>query len=78
MSCARLDFNRAESLFLNIIALTHTKTVRKAIKENTRGRFNVNNMELLQAIIEGFAKSEKATVMLQISKGRAIRQPGLS
>ena len=32
------------------------------------GAFNVNNMELLQAIVEA-CEEEKAPVMLQISKG---------
>jgi fructose-bisphosphate aldolase, class II len=50
--------------------LTHTKDLfAKALKGNyALGAFNVNNMELLQAIIEA-CEEEKAPVMLQISKG---------
>jgi fructose-bisphosphate aldolase class II len=36
--------------------------------------FNVNNMELLQAIVEA-CEEEKAPVMLQISKGASICKP---
>src|ERR1700739_897626 len=50
--------------------LTHTKELfSKALKgKYALGAFNVNNMELLQAIIEA-CEEEKAPVMLQISKG---------
>jgi fructose-bisphosphate aldolase class II len=50
--------------------LTHTKELfAKALKgKYALGAFNVNNMELLQAIIEA-CEEEKAPVMLQISKG---------
>src|SRR5258706_5393086 len=50
--------------------LTHTKDLfAKALKgKYALGAFNVNNMELLQAIIEA-CKEENAPVMLQISKG---------
>lgn len=50
--------------------LTHTKDLfAKALKgKYALGAFNVNNMELLQAIIEA-CEEEKAPVMLQISKG---------
>src|ERR1700720_2565760 len=50
--------------------LTHTKELfAKALKNKyALGAFNVNNMELLQAIIEA-CEEEKAPVMLQISKG---------
>jgi fructose-bisphosphate aldolase class II len=50
--------------------LTHTKDLfAKALKGRyALGAFNVNNMELLQAIIEA-CEEEKAPVMLQISKG---------
>jgi fructose-bisphosphate aldolase class II len=50
--------------------LTHTKELfAKALKgKYAIGAFNVNNMELLQAIIEA-CEEEKAPVMLQISKG---------
>ena len=50
--------------------LTHTKELfAKALKAKyALGAFNVNNMELLQAIIEA-CEEEKAPVMLQISKG---------
>jgi len=50
--------------------LTHTKDLfAKALKgKYAIGAFNVNNMELLQAIIEA-CEEEKAPVMLQISKG---------
>ena len=50
--------------------LTHTKELfAKALKGRyALGAFNVNNMELLQAIIEA-CEEEKAPVMLQISKG---------
>jgi fructose-bisphosphate aldolase class II len=50
--------------------LTHTRELfAKALKGNYAiGAFNVNNMELLQAIIEA-CEEEKAPVMLQISKG---------
>ena len=53
--------------------LTHTKELfAKALKgKYALGAFNVNNMELLQAIIEA-CEEEKAPVMLQISKGRGI------
>jgi fructose-bisphosphate aldolase class II len=50
--------------------LTHTKDLfAKALKgKYAVGAFNVNNMELLQAIVEA-CEEEKAPVMLQISKG---------
>src|SRR5512133_3989270 len=50
--------------------LTHTKDLfAKALKgKYALGAFNVNNMELLQAIVEA-CEEEKAPVMLQISKG---------
>src|SRR5437773_12176776 len=50
--------------------LTHTKELfARALKgKYALGAFNVNNMELLQAIIEA-CEEEKAPVMLQISKG---------
>jgi fructose-bisphosphate aldolase class II len=50
--------------------LTHTKDLfAKALKgKYALGAFNVNNMELLQAIIEA-CEEEKAPVMLQISRG---------
>jgi fructose-bisphosphate aldolase class II len=50
--------------------LTHTRELfAKALKgKYAIGAFNVNNMELLQAIIEA-CEEEKAPVMLQISKG---------
>lgn len=50
--------------------LTHTRDLfGKALKgKYALGAFNVNNMELLQAIIEA-CEEEKAPVMLQISKG---------
>jgi len=50
--------------------LTHTKELfAKALKgKYALGAFNVNNMELLQAIVEA-CEAEKAPVILQISKG---------
>jgi fructose-bisphosphate aldolase, class II len=50
--------------------LTHTKELfAKALRgKYALGAFNVNNMELLQAIVEA-CEEEKAPVMLQISKG---------
>jgi len=50
--------------------LTHTRELfAKALKgKYALGAFNVNNMELCQAIIEA-CEEEKAPVMLQISKG---------
>ncbi len=50
--------------------LTHTKDLfAQALKgKYALGAFNVNNMELLQAIVEA-CEEEKAPVMLQISKG---------
>ena len=50
--------------------LTHTKELfAKALKgKYALGAFNVNNMELLQAIVEA-CEEERAPVMLQISKG---------
>src|SRR5438093_8904875 len=50
--------------------LTHTRELfAKALKGNYAiGAFNVNNMELLQAIIKA-CEEEKAPVLLQISKG---------
>jgi fructose-bisphosphate aldolase class II len=50
--------------------LTHTRELfAKALRgKYALGAFNVNNMELLQAIIEA-CEEEKAPVMLQISRG---------
>lgn len=50
--------------------ITHTKDLfARALKgKYALGAFNVNNMELLQAIVEA-CEEEKAPVMLQISKG---------
>src|SRR5262247_2267200 len=50
--------------------LVHTRELfAKALKgKYALGAFNVNNMELLQAIVEA-CEEEKAPVMLQISKG---------
>lgn len=50
--------------------LTHTRELfAKALKgKYALGAFNVNNMELLQAIVEA-CEEEKAPVILQISKG---------
>ncbi len=50
--------------------LTHTKDLfAKALRgKYALGAFNVNNMELLQAIVEA-GEEEKAPLMLQISKG---------
>ena len=50
--------------------LTHTKDLfaKALLGKYALGAFNVNNMELLQAIIEA-CEEEKAPVMLQISKG---------
>jgi fructose-bisphosphate aldolase class II len=50
--------------------LSHTKELfAKALRgKYALGAFNVNNMELLQAIVEA-CEEEKAPVMLQISKG---------
>ncbi|MBM3848446.1 MAG: ketose-bisphosphate aldolase [Verrucomicrobia bacterium] len=50
--------------------LTHTRELfAKALKgKYALGAFNVNNMEMLQAIVEA-CEEEKAPVMLQISKG---------
>lgn len=50
--------------------LTHTRELfTKALKgKYAIGAFNVNNMELLQAIVEA-CEEEKAPVILQISKG---------
>jgi len=50
--------------------LTHTKNLfAKALKgKYALGAFNVNNMELLQAIVEA-CEEEKAPLILQISKG---------
>jgi fructose-bisphosphate aldolase class II len=50
--------------------LTHTKELfAKALKgKYALGAFNVNNMELLQAIVEA-CEEEKAPVILQISRG---------
>src|SRR2546428_1718692 len=52
------------------MSLTHTRDLfSKALKgKYAIGAFNVNNMELLQAIVEA-CEEEKAPVMLQISKG---------
>jgi fructose-bisphosphate aldolase class II len=50
--------------------LNHTRDLfTQALKgKYAIGAFNVNNMELLQAIVEA-CEEEKAPVMLQISKG---------
>src|SRR6202795_3715872 len=50
--------------------LTHTRDLfSKALKgKYALGALNVNNMELLQAIVEA-CEEEKAPVMLQISRG---------
>ena len=50
--------------------LTHTRDLfAKALKgKYALGAFNVNNMELLQAIVEA-CEEEKAPLILQISKG---------
>ena len=50
--------------------LTHTRELfAKALKgKYAIGAFNVNNMELIQAIVEA-CEEEKAPLMLQISKG---------
>ncbi len=50
--------------------LTHTKDLfAKALKgKYALGAFNVNNMELIQAIVEA-CEEEKAPLILQISKG---------
>src|SRR5437899_8452545 len=50
--------------------LTHTRDLfAKALKgKYALGAFNVNNMELVQAIVEA-CEEEKAPLMLQISKG---------
>src|SRR5512140_2793692 len=50
--------------------LTHTKDLfAKALRgKYALGAFNVNNMELIQAIVEA-CEEEKAPLMLQISKG---------
>ena len=50
--------------------LTHTKELfAKALKgKYALGAFNVNNMELIQAIVEA-CEEEKAPLILQISKG---------
>ncbi len=52
------------------MALTHTRDLfAKALKgKYALGAFNVNNLELLQAIVEA-CEEEKAPVMLQISRG---------
>lgn len=55
---------------IHTMPLTHTKDLfAKALRgKYAIGAFNVNNMELLQAIVEA-CEEEKAPVMLQISKG---------
>jgi fructose-bisphosphate aldolase class II len=52
------------------MSLTHTRDLfAKALKgKYALGAFNVNNLELLQAIVEA-CEEEKAPVMLQISRG---------
>src|ERR1039457_1443346 len=58
--------------------LTHTKDLfAKALKgKYALGAFNVNNMELIQAIVEA-CEEEKAPLILQISKGaRSYAKPG--
>ena len=54
----------------HFMPLTHTKDLfAKALKgKYALGAFNVNNMELIQAIIEA-CEEEKAPLILQISKG---------
>jgi fructose-bisphosphate aldolase class II len=56
--------------FFKFMPLTHTKDLfAKALKgKYALGAFNVNNMELIQAIIEA-CEEEKAPLILQISKG---------
>jgi fructose-bisphosphate aldolase class II len=53
-----------------LMPLTHTKELfAKALKgKYALGAFNVNNMELIQAIVEA-CEEEKAPLILQISKG---------
>lgn len=53
--------------------LTHTRDLfAKALKgKYALGAFNVNNMELLQAIVEA-CEEEKAPLILQISKGARV------
>ena len=53
--------------------LTHTRDLfAKALKgKYALGAFNVNNMELIQAIVEA-CEEEKAPLMLQISKGARL------
>src|SRR5205085_433195 len=62
--------SRAFPRNFDFMPLTTTKELfAKALKgKYALGAFNVNNMELLQAIVEA-CEEEKAPVMLQISKG---------
>ncbi len=66
----RTSITVATSFEIEFMPLTHTKDLfAKALKgKYALGAFNVNNMELLQAIVEA-CEEEKAPVMLQISKG---------
>src|SRR5665647_1387452 len=61
---------RPRKLDCKFMPLTHTKDLfAKALKgKYALGAFNVNNMELIQAIVEA-CEEEKAPLMLQISKG---------
>jgi fructose-bisphosphate aldolase, class II len=61
---------KTDRLGIKPMPLTHTKELfAKALKGRYAiGAFNVNNMELLQAIVEA-CEEEKSPVMLQISKG---------
>ncbi len=61
---------RRRSNRFDFMPLTHTRDLfAKALRSKyALGAFNVNNMELLQAIVEA-CEEEKAPVMLQISKG---------
>jgi len=61
---------RAAQDVLELMPLTHTRDLfAKALKgKYALGAFNVNNMELIQAIVEA-CEEEKAPLILQISKG---------
>lgn len=65
-----LAFHTITDTLPPVMPLTHTRDLfAKALKgKYALGAFNVNNMELLQAIVEA-CEEEKAPVMLQISKG---------
>lgn len=67
MQCLWRERLKLESI---VMPLTHTTELfSKALKgKYALGAFNVNNMELLQAIVEA-CEEERAPVMLQISKG---------